>query len=144
MYTCRLQLEFSNYHITGVVTHNNGTTIVRASTREFCIARYLYKTTDISASHNIGRVLAQRCLETGVNRVMWEGERTIKNNPKVHIYHIGGRVWNHRIHKYFPINIYCLYSTLRYTGGHSDIHAHMRVHTHTTYTHTHSVDVLYV
>lgn len=73
----------SNYHITGTVTHNNGTTIVQASTREFCIARHLYKTTDVSASHNIGRVLAQRCLETGVNRVMWEEERTIKNNPKV-------------------------------------------------------------
>ena len=90
MYTCRLQLELSNYHITGMVTHNNGTTMVQASTREFCIARYLYKTTDISASHNIGRVLAQRCLETGVNRVMWEGERTIKNNPKVHIHTILG------------------------------------------------------
>ena len=79
----RLQLEMSNYHITGTVTHNNGTVIVQASTREFCIARHLYKTTDVSASHNIGRVLAQRCLETGVNRVMWEGDWTIKNNPKV-------------------------------------------------------------
>lgn len=82
-YVHRLQLELSNYHITGTVTHNNGTSIVQASTREFCIARHLYKTTDTSASHNVGRVLAQRCLETGVNRVMWEGERTIKNNPKV-------------------------------------------------------------
>ena len=76
-------MEMTNYHITGTVTHNNGTTIVQASTREFCIARHLYKTTDISASHNVGRVLAQRCLETGVNRVMWEDDRTIKNNPKV-------------------------------------------------------------
>ena len=82
----RLQLEMSNYHITGTVTHNNGTTIVQASTREFCIARHLYKTTDVSASHNIGRVLAQRCLETGVNRVMWEDERTVKHNPKVRKY----------------------------------------------------------
>ena len=87
MHMCRLQLELSNYHITGTVSHNNGTTIVQASTREFCIARYLYKTTDISASHNIGRVLAQRCLETGVTGVMWEGDRTIKNNPKVRNIH---------------------------------------------------------
>ena len=79
----RLQLELSNYHIIGTVSYNNGTTIVQASTREFCIARHLYKTTDISASHNIGRVLAQRCLETGVTGVMWEGDRIFKNNPKV-------------------------------------------------------------
>ena len=80
---CRLQLELSNYHITGTVSHNNGTTIVQVSTREFCIARYLYKTTDISASHNIGRVLAQRSLETGVTGVIWEGDRIFKNNAKV-------------------------------------------------------------
>ena len=79
----RLQLEITNYHITGSVTHNNGTTVVEASTREFCIARHLYKTTDVSASHNIGRVLAHRCVETGVYRVLWEEDWTIKNNPKV-------------------------------------------------------------
>ena len=64
----RLQLGTTNYHITGPVTHNNGTTVVEASIREFCIARHLYKTTDVSASHNIGRVLAHRCFETGVYR----------------------------------------------------------------------------
>ena len=78
-----LQLEITNYHITGSVTHNNGTTVVEASTREFCIARHLYKTTDVSASHNIGRVLAHRCFETGLYRVLWEEDWTIKNNPKV-------------------------------------------------------------
>ncbi|XP_065892147.1 large ribosomal subunit protein uL18m-like [Dysidea avara] len=79
-----LQLEITNYHITGSVTRNNGTKVVEASTREFCIARHLlYKTTDVSASHNIGRVLAHQYFETGVYRVLWEEDWTIKNNPKV-------------------------------------------------------------
>ncbi|XP_065891592.1 large ribosomal subunit protein uL18m-like [Dysidea avara] len=58
MVMIKLQLEITNYHITGSVTHNNGTTVVEASTREFCIARHLFKTTDVSASHNIGRVVS--------------------------------------------------------------------------------------
>ena len=52
--------------------HNSGVVLVSASTAEFEITRHLYKTTDISAAKNLGRVLAQRCQEAGITRVYWE------------------------------------------------------------------------
>lgn len=64
------------------VNHNNGSRVVEASTREFCIAKFLYKTSDVSAAANVGRVIAQRCKETGLYRVMWEHKRD-RHNKKV-------------------------------------------------------------
>ena len=64
--------EVSDRHISAYVDHNNGLKVVEASTKEFCISRYLYKTSDISAAFNIGRVIAARCKEAGLLRVMWE------------------------------------------------------------------------
>ena len=65
-------LEISSYHVSAYVNHNNGTKVVEASTKEFCIARHLYKTCDVSAAYNVGRVIAERCKESGLYRVMWE------------------------------------------------------------------------
>ena len=42
-----------------------------ASTQDFDISRYLYKTTDTSAAINIGRVIAERCKEAGIPCVYW-------------------------------------------------------------------------
>ena len=68
----RLMVAISNRHISAYVDHNNGTKVVEASTREFPISQYLYKTSDVSAAFNIGRVIAARCKEAGLRRVMWE------------------------------------------------------------------------
>ena len=64
--------EVSSRHALAYVDHSNGTKVVEASTREFCIARHLYKTSDVAAAYNVGRVIASRCKETGLYRVMWE------------------------------------------------------------------------
>jgi large subunit ribosomal protein L18 len=74
-YYHRLMLDISSRHITGYVVHNNGLRVAEASTKEFCISRYLYKTCDVSASYNIGRVLAQRCKDMGLYRIMWEHKK---------------------------------------------------------------------
>ena len=68
----RLMVDFSNRHISAYVQHNSGLKVVQASTKEFCISKYLYRTTDLAAAHNIGRVLASRCKDMGLYRVMWE------------------------------------------------------------------------
>ena len=65
-------LEISDRHISAYVNHNNGMKVVEASTREFCIAKHLYKSSDVSAAFNMGRVIAARCKEAGLMRVMWE------------------------------------------------------------------------
>ena len=69
---CRLMFTPSSRHSAAYVNHNNGTRVVEASTTELCIARHLYKTSDVSSAYNIGRVVAVRCKEMGLHRVMWE------------------------------------------------------------------------
>ena len=68
----RLQFLITNRHTRAQVVHNSGLVLVSASTTEFEITRHLYKTTDVTAARNIGRVIAQRCLEAGIARVRWE------------------------------------------------------------------------
>ena len=63
--------------------HNSGVVLVSASTAEFEITRHLYKTTDISAAKNLGRVLAQRCQEAGITRVFWEPQYGDRNKLRV-------------------------------------------------------------
>jgi len=81
----RLMFEVSSRHATAYVDHNNGTKVVEASTREYCIAKHLYKTSDVSAAYNIGRVIASRCKETGLYRVMWE-HKMDRSHKKVRCY----------------------------------------------------------
>ena len=63
--------------------HNSGVVLVSASTAEFEITRHLYKTRDISAAKNLGRVLAQRCQEAGITRVYWEPQYGDRNKLRV-------------------------------------------------------------
>ena len=69
-------------HSMAYVNHNNGTKVVVASTTEFCLARYLYKTSDVSAAYHVGRLVALRCKETGLYRVMWDHKRYRKVEHK--------------------------------------------------------------
>ncbi|XP_070589899.1 large ribosomal subunit protein uL18m [Erythrolamprus reginae] len=68
-YWYRLRLEKTQKHVTGYVEHYSGDIVVSASTREWAIKKHLYKTTGVAACENVGRVLAQRCLEAGINFV---------------------------------------------------------------------------
>lgn len=81
----RLMLEKSNKHTTGWVEHHTGTNVVSASTQEWAIKQHLYSTSDISAAHNIGRVLARRCLESGITEVYTELEQYAESSEKVRV-----------------------------------------------------------
>ena len=65
-------LDVSLRHVTAYVNHNSGLKVVQASTKEFCISKHLHKTSDMAAAFNVGRVIALRCKESGLERVMWE------------------------------------------------------------------------
>lgn len=62
----KLLVERSQRHITGSVVHNTGKVVLSASTKEWGIRKQLYSTIDRSASANVARVLARRCLESGI------------------------------------------------------------------------------
>lgn len=48
---------------------SNGNVVLSASTREWAIKKHLYSPTGVTACRNLGRVMAQRCLEAGINFV---------------------------------------------------------------------------
>ncbi|MPC64186.1 39S ribosomal protein L18, mitochondrial [Portunus trituberculatus] len=79
----RLVLEKSNRHSTGWVEHHTGTPVVAASTREWAIKHHLYSTTDINAIYNIGRILARRCLESGITEVYTELDQYAESSRKI-------------------------------------------------------------
>ena len=78
----RLVFIPTSRHSSAYVNHNAGTKVVEASTAELCIARHLYKTSDVAAAYNVGRVVALRCREMGLNRIMWE-HKPDRNHKRV-------------------------------------------------------------
>ncbi|CAI9578539.1 unnamed protein product [Staurois parvus] len=65
-YWHRLRLERTGGHVTALVEHTNGNIVLSASTTEWAVKKYLHSKTDVMACENVGRVLAQRCLEAGI------------------------------------------------------------------------------
>ncbi|XP_066467439.1 large ribosomal subunit protein uL18m [Tiliqua scincoides] len=65
----RLRLERTQRHVEAYVEHCSGHVVVSASTREWAIKKHLHNTAGVAACENVGRVLAQRCLEGGINFV---------------------------------------------------------------------------
>lgn len=73
-------VECTHRHITASIKHNSGVTLTEATTKEFDIAKHLYRTYDVNAAANIGRVLADRCRIFGIRRVVWDKR---KNKEKL-------------------------------------------------------------
>ncbi|NXJ59406.1 RM18 protein, partial [Rostratula benghalensis] len=65
----RLRLERTQHYVEAFVERCNGEVVLSASTREWAIKRHLYSPRGVSACRNLGRVMAQRCLEAGINFV---------------------------------------------------------------------------
>ncbi|XP_054717179.1 39S ribosomal protein L18, mitochondrial-like [Uloborus diversus] len=66
VYWNKLIFERSQQHTTAKVVHNSGHTVVSASTQEWSIRRHLKSTIDSNAVVNIARILALRCLQSGI------------------------------------------------------------------------------
>ncbi|XP_037704679.1 39S ribosomal protein L18, mitochondrial-like [Choloepus didactylus] len=68
----RLRVIRTQHHIEAFVEHRNGQVVLSASTREWAIKKHLYRTRNVVACENIGRVLAERCLEAGINVMVYQ------------------------------------------------------------------------
>ncbi|KYQ55309.1 39S ribosomal protein L18, mitochondrial [Trachymyrmex zeteki] len=66
MYWHKLFLIKKLRYVTAEVRHFENGPVVSVSSAEWALKKQLYRTTDSSAYINIGRVLAQRCLEAGI------------------------------------------------------------------------------
>lgn len=59
----------SNRTVTAQVFHYVNGPVVEARTSEWALRKQLYSITDTSAYYNLGRVFAQRCLESGITEM---------------------------------------------------------------------------
>ncbi|XP_078713554.1 large ribosomal subunit protein uL18m [Lampetra fluviatilis] len=66
-YWHRLCLDRTQQHVSAWVEHCSRHVVVSVSTHEWAIKRHLHSTSDVAAAENVGRVLAQRCLESGIS-----------------------------------------------------------------------------
>ncbi|XP_020805938.1 39S ribosomal protein L18, mitochondrial [Drosophila serrata] len=64
-----LEINTSGRYVSAEVKHFENGTILSASTQEWAIKQQLYKTNDTAAFVNLGRVLAQRCLQSGITEM---------------------------------------------------------------------------
>ncbi|XP_010225094.1 PREDICTED: 39S ribosomal protein L18, mitochondrial-like, partial [Tinamus guttatus] len=64
-----LRFERTQHYVEAFVERCNGDVVVSASTREWAIKRHLYSPRGVTACRNLGYVMAQRCLEAGINFV---------------------------------------------------------------------------
>ncbi|PVD31310.1 hypothetical protein C0Q70_06722 [Pomacea canaliculata] len=85
----RVVFEQTNRHTIGRIEHFSGRTVISASTNEWAIRDGLYSCVDVSAAENVGRVLAQRSLESGITEVFYEELEEHKNSEKMQAF-LGG------------------------------------------------------
>lgn len=65
-YWHRLYIKPLSHNIKAEVRHFENGPVIEACTSEWALKLYLYRPTDTSAYINLGRVLAQRCLQSGI------------------------------------------------------------------------------
>lgn len=56
----------SGKFVTAQLIHYENGPVIEASTKEWCIKKQLYKTSDTAAYVNLARVFADRCLQSGI------------------------------------------------------------------------------
>lgn len=61
-------------HVTAQIEHFENGVVLSASSTELGVQKQLYRTADRSAYFNVGRLLAQRCLESGICEVYYDKE----------------------------------------------------------------------
>ncbi|XP_072033040.1 large ribosomal subunit protein uL18m-like [Amphiura filiformis] len=82
-YWHKLHFEVKNRETQCHLEHRNGFQVLGASTKEWSIRKFLYSSSDVAAAHNIGRIMAHRCLQSGINHVCWKTKEPMRDNETV-------------------------------------------------------------
>ncbi|XP_031835033.1 mitochondrial ribosomal protein L18 [Nomia melanderi] len=78
-YWHKLVISSTQRYVTGEIHHFENGPVIRVSTKEWGLKKQLYSLNDSSAHINVGRVLAQRCLECGICEVFFDEENAVKS-----------------------------------------------------------------
>ncbi|CAL7949297.1 unnamed protein product [Xylocopa violacea] len=81
-YWHKLVLTPSQRYITAEIHHFENGPVLRASTQEWGFRNQLNSTNDVKAYTLVGRVLAQRCLESGILEIHFD--KSLINGRRVH------------------------------------------------------------
>ncbi|XP_029043262.2 39S ribosomal protein L18, mitochondrial [Osmia bicornis bicornis] len=76
-YWHKLIIKPSNRYIDAEIHHFENGPVIMVSSQEWGIRKQLYNTKDIIAYKYVGRVLAQRCLESGICEMYFDGSEII-------------------------------------------------------------------
>ncbi|XP_012287117.1 39S ribosomal protein L18, mitochondrial [Orussus abietinus] len=80
----KLVLNKTGRHTTAEVHHYENGPIVSVSTKEWAIKKQIYKLQDTSTYINLGRILANRCLESGIVAIQFYDKPS--EGSKVHLF----------------------------------------------------------
>ncbi|CAH8531313.1 unnamed protein product [Dicrocoelium dendriticum] len=83
----KVYLKKTSHHTSGVVVHSSSAVVLSASTREPGIQKHLFSCVDVCASHNIGRVLADRCHQCGLLSMLFDTDETPLTNESVNAFY---------------------------------------------------------
>jgi len=70
-YYHRVFMDKTGKNVTIGIEHANGNTVVKSSSLEPLIRKKLFSGVDVSACENVARILAERCLRSGITCVHW-------------------------------------------------------------------------
>ncbi|XP_055374851.1 39S ribosomal protein L18, mitochondrial [Condylostylus longicornis] len=82
-YWHKLELIISQRYISAYIRHFQNGIVISASTKEWAIKKQLYKTNDTCAYINLGRVLADRCLKSGLTEMYCDHNTNSDGNTKL-------------------------------------------------------------
>ncbi|KFM78540.1 39S ribosomal protein L18, mitochondrial, partial [Stegodyphus mimosarum] len=86
VYWNKLFFKKTANHTSAKVVHHSGRTIVSASTQEWSLRKYLKSAIDSNAVINVARVLAQRCLQSGILSVHQAFSSKELKTPKIQLF----------------------------------------------------------
>eukprot|EP00056_Hartaetosiga_gracilis_P016073 m.3718 g.3718 ORF g.3718 m.3718 type:complete len:146 (+) comp3717_c0_seq1:94-531(+) len=85
-YFNRLRFFKTNQHVMATLESPGGVQSLTTTTQEYNLERHLYSLTDVTATREIAKVMAQRLKESGILSVFWDGqEQGYKGKSKVFI-----------------------------------------------------------
>nr|XP_018909440.1 PREDICTED: 39S ribosomal protein L18, mitochondrial [Bemisia tabaci] len=70
----RLEITESSRYVTARVVHHSGRVVLSASTAEWPLKKRLHSYLDQIAYETLGKVFAIRCLECGIDSMLWPSE----------------------------------------------------------------------
>uniref|UniRef100_A0A0A9X8W3 Large ribosomal subunit protein uL18m n=1 Tax=Lygus hesperus TaxID=30085 RepID=A0A0A9X8W3_LYGHE len=83
-YWHKLFIEKNSRNVSAYIQHYTGAVPLTASTREWAIKKHLFSSIDRSAYVNLGRILAHRCLQSGITEMICDHQPP-KEEPKTNV-----------------------------------------------------------